>query len=132
MKLGEAASEEFVAGWLVENGGYDEVKGPRASRSSAFEPVWSIDTEDLFAFIGLTEADAWHRLVELHGSDPGEAQARVIQRPATELDRRGSVDVLRHDVVNHEVTIRLAFFKPAHGARYRTRAAPKFLMPRRV
>ena len=84
MKLGEAASEEFVAGWLVENGGYDEVKGPRASRSSAFEPVWSIDTEDLFAFIGLTEADAWHRLVELHGSDPGEAQARVIQRPATE------------------------------------------------
>ncbi len=32
-----------------------------------------------------------------------------------ELDARGTVDVLRHGVVDLGVRIRLAFFKPAHG-----------------
>ena len=31
------------------------------------------------------------------------------------LDARGTVDVLRHGVVDLGVTIRLAYFKPAHG-----------------
>ncbi len=115
MKPNEAAFEEYVAGWLAEHGGYDEVKGPLASRPSAFEPTLGIDTEDLFAFIGATQAEAWHRLLALHGGDPDEAQARFIRRLATELDRRGTVDVLRHGVVDHGVTLRLAFFKPAHG-----------------
>ncbi len=114
MRPDEAAFEEFVAGWLVEHGGYAEVKGPRASRPSAFDPVAGIDTEDLFAFIGATQAEAWDRLKQLHGGLPG-AQTKFVARLASEIDRRGTVDVLRHGVVDHGVTIRLAYFKPAHG-----------------
>ncbi len=115
MKPNEAAFEAFVAGWLVEHGGYDEVKGPVPARPSAFDPRSGIDTEDLFAFIGATQADAWHRLLALHGGDPDTAQAKFVARLAAELDQRGTLAVLRHGVIDHGVTIRLAFFKPAHG-----------------
>ncbi len=37
------------------------------------------------------------------------------KRLAAELDARGTVEVLRQGVVDLGVTIRLAFFQPAHG-----------------
>ena len=114
MKPNEAAFEEYVAGWLVEHGGYAELKGPGQSMPSAFDPVAGIDTEDMFAFIGATQAEAWERLKQLHGGLPG-AQTKFVGRVAAEINRRGTVDVLRHGVVDHGVTIRLAYFKPAHG-----------------
>ncbi len=39
MKPDEAAFEEYVSTWPVEQGGYAEVKGPRQARPSAIEPV---------------------------------------------------------------------------------------------
>ena len=115
MKPNEAAFEEFIAGWLVEHGGYDEVKGPLASRPPDFEPNLGIDTAELFAFIGATQAEDWNRLLARHGNEPGEAQARFVYRLAAELDARGTVDVLRHGVDDLGVTFRLAYFKPASG-----------------
>ena len=38
-----------------------------------------------------------------------------VQRLASELDKRGTVDVLRRGVVDRNITIRLAYFKPAQG-----------------
>jgi len=81
VKPSEAAFEEYVAAWLVECGGYDEVKGPGQSRPAAFDPVTGIDTEDLFAFIGATQAEAWDRLKQLHGGLPG-AQTKFVARLA--------------------------------------------------
>ncbi len=114
MKPTEAAFEEYVAAWLVERGGYDYLKGPGQARPPAFDPLTGIDTEDLFEFIGATQVDAWERLKQLHGGLPG-AQTKFVARLATEIDKRGTLDVLRHGVVDHGVTIRLAYFRPAHG-----------------
>ena len=50
-----------------------------------------------------------------YGGDPDRAQAGFVQRLAAELDKRGTVEVLRHGVVDRNFTIRLAFFRPAHG-----------------
>ena len=99
MKPNEAAFEEYVAGWLVEHGGYTQLKGPGQSTPSAFDPVTGIDTEDMFAFIGATQAEAWERLKQLHGGLPG-AQTKFVTRVAAEIDKRGTVDVLRHGVVD--------------------------------
>ena len=114
MKPNEAAFEEHIAMWLVEHGGYAEVKGPGQARPSAFDPVTGVDTEDLFAFIGATQAEAWDQLKQRHGGLPG-AQSKFVARLATELDKRGTVDVLRHGVIDHGITIQLAYFRPAHG-----------------
>ncbi len=94
MKPNEPAFEVFVATWLVDHGGYDEVRGPRQSRPPAFDPVTGVDTEDLLAFIGATQAEAWERLEQLHGGSAG-APTKFVARLATEIDRRGTVDVLR-------------------------------------
>lgn len=114
MKPNEAAFEEYVATWLAEHGGYDHLKGPGQARPLAFDPVTGIDTEDLFEFIGATQSDAWERLKQLRGGLPG-AQSKFVARLAAEIDKRGTLDVLRHGVVDHGVTIRLAYFRPAHG-----------------
>ncbi len=114
MKPDEAAFETQIADWLVGHGGYQAVKVGSAQEQTDFDPVRGIDTAELFAFIGATQPDAWDRLATLHGGVPG-AQSKFVERLAKELDTRGTVDVLRHGVVDLGVTIRLAYFAPAHG-----------------
>ena len=112
MKPDERAFEEHIANALVERGGYRTVKVGNASGD--FDAGLGLDTAELFAFIGETQPEAWDRLVKLHGGD-AKARDRFADRLAKELDARGAVDVLRHGVVDLGVTIRLAFFRPAHG-----------------
>ncbi len=50
-----------------------------------------------------------------YGNDPDAAQRGFVRRLAKDLDERGTLEVLRHGVVDLGVEIRLAFFKPAHG-----------------
>ncbi len=112
----EAAFEEHIASWLVEHGGYRRVKiGNRGVGPRDFDAAVGADTADLFEFVGATQGEGWSRLVDsAYGGDPDRAQAGFVQRLASELDRRGTVDVLRRGVVDRNFTIRLAFFRPAH------------------
>ena len=50
-----------------------------------------------------------------YGGDEVLARAGFVQRLASQLDKRGAVDVLRHGVMDRNVRIRLAFFRPASG-----------------
>jgi len=56
-------------------------------------------------FIGATQADAWNELVKRYGGDADAAQARFADRLASELDRRGVVDVARHGAVDQGVSL---------------------------
>ena len=91
------------------DGGYPK------SQPSNFDPVLGLDTAELFAFIGATQAREWELLLGRYGNDPDSAQRGFAKRLAAELDANGTVEVLRHGVVDLGVTIRLAYFKPAHG-----------------
>ena len=114
MRQDEAAFEAEIVDWLANPGGYDGWKV--GAQSDDFDPATGIDTAELFAFLGLTQADEWERLKQQgYGGDANEAQRRFVQRLARQVDDRGLVDVLRHGVVDHGVTIRLAYFRPAHG-----------------
>ena len=115
-KVDEAAFEAFICDWLVGSGGYDAVKvGTAQGAPTDFDPVRALDTAELFAFIGATQIEEWNRLLTLYGGDPDKAQRGFADRLAKELDARGTVDVLRHGVVDLGVTVRLAFFRPASG-----------------
>ena len=112
----EAAFEAHIAGFLVEHGGYRRRKDGTSDGESHFDSVAGLDTADLFEFIGATQPGEWVRLVDAgYGGDEGLARAGFVQRLASQLDKRGTVDVLRHGVVDRNVRIRLAFFKPASG-----------------
>ena len=116
MKPMEADLERFVCDHLVAHGGYREAKhGMAQTPPRDFDPVAGLDTAELFAFIGATQPELWDRLVSLHGGDPNHAQSKFVDRLAKELDSRGTIEVLRRGVVDHGVTIQLAYFRPAHG-----------------
>ena len=112
----EAAFEARIAGFLVEHGGYRHRKDGTTDGESHFDSVAGLDTADLFEFIGATQPGEWVRLVDVgYGGDEVLARAGFVQRLASQLDKRGTVDVLRHGVVDRNVRIRLAFFRPASG-----------------
>ena len=92
----EAAFEAHIAGWLVEHGGYRRVKTTGEGYESDFDGNAGVDTADLFEFIGTTQGERWDKLVDAgYGGDPVLARAKFVQRLASQLDKRGTVDVLR-------------------------------------
>jgi type I restriction enzyme, R subunit len=116
MSLDEISFEEFIANWLVTHGGYQAVKNDKEQGSPRdFDAERGLDRPELFTFIGATQSTAWAELIKRYGGDAGLAQDKFLGRVASEIDKRGTVDVLRHGVVDHGVTLRLAYFRPAHG-----------------
>ncbi|MGI8757131.1 MAG: type I restriction endonuclease [Acidimicrobiales bacterium] len=126
MKPNEAAFETFICDWLTSHGGYDAGKvGNAQGQPADFDPVRGLDTAELFAFIEATQGGSWAKLLKQLGGDPTVLRGKFADRVASEIDKRGTVDVLRNGVVDHGVTIRLMFPRPAFGytpelvARYR-------------
>jgi type I restriction enzyme R subunit len=101
---------------LRSSGGYTAIKNDLLQGEPRdFDPVGGLDTAELFAFLGATQIEAWNKLVKHYGGDSDVAQGAFADRVASQLDTRGVVDVLRHGVVDLGVTLRLAYFRPAHG-----------------
>ncbi len=88
-------------GWLYAEGdaaGYD--------RARALFPA------DLLAWVQATQPKAWDTLAKNHGS---KAADTLLDRVRTQLDQRGTLDVLRHGVelLGLKTPLSLAQFKPA-------------------
>jgi type I restriction enzyme R subunit len=109
MSVDERLFEDAIQQHLLDNGGYLK------SLPSDFDRVLGLDPHQLFVFVEETQPFEWQSLVERYGNDPVQARQGFAKRLAADLDARGTVDVLRHGVVDLGVTIRLAYFKPAHG-----------------
>jgi type I restriction enzyme R subunit len=109
MTVNEKGLEDAIEGYLLTKGGYAQ------STSAHFDATLGLDTVELFAFIRATQPKEWTNLLGRRGNDIEGTHQAFAKRLASELDSRGTVDVLRHGVVDLGVTIRLAFFKPAHG-----------------
>ncbi len=102
----EVAFEAAIEAHLLQCGGY--ARGDPA----AFDRALALDPGSLLAFLRETQPQEWARLVQIHGA---AAEAKFLQRLARELEARGTLDVLRHGVVDHGVRLRLAYFRPASG-----------------
>jgi type I restriction enzyme R subunit len=87
--------------------------------ASQFDPRLALDPGTLVGFLKATQAKEWARLSAIYGA---EADAKVVQTIARDLDTRGLLDCLRHGVTDRGVTLRLAFFKPASGINAETLA----------
>ncbi len=107
-RMTELAFEGAIEGWLLEQGGYQR------GQVADFDALLGVDPVVLLGFVRATQGPGWLRLVGLHGGEV-EAERAFLGRLGKQLDQRGTVDVLRHGVVDLGVTIRLAYFRPAHG-----------------
>jgi type I restriction enzyme, R subunit len=112
----EMLFEVAIGEHLVEQGGYLTCKvGTHEEHASDFDPVRGFDVVELLSFIEDTQHEEWQRLMTNYGGDEETAAAGFVKRLADQIDDRGTVDVLRQGVVDHGVTIRVAYLKPAHG-----------------
>jgi type I restriction enzyme R subunit len=109
MSKSERGFEDAIEASLLA-GGYLK------SEPTNFDRALGLDTAELFAFIGATQITAWNQLLSRgYGNESDAAQRGFARRLASEIDSRGTVDVLRHGVVDYGITFQLAYFKPAHG-----------------
>ncbi|MHB1576694.1 MAG: type I restriction endonuclease subunit R [Candidatus Dormibacteria bacterium] len=108
MKPDELGFEGAIEASLLE-GGY------LRSDPLHFDRTLGLDVFELLAFLEATQPKEWAELQARRGGDAQTSARQFLKRLTTELDRRGTVEVLRDGVVDLGITIRLAYFKPAHG-----------------
>ena len=80
---------------------------------SNFNLKLGLDTLEVEAFVIDTQPESWAKLIALHGSAEN-ARTKFFQRLASEIDSRGTIDVLRKGLVDMGVKIHLAYFAPAN------------------
>ncbi|MEU8262958.1 hypothetical protein AB0C02_20300 [Micromonospora sp. NPDC048999] len=102
----ESAFGDAIVAALLADGW---AEGDRAD----YRPELGLDTSQLFAFIGATQAQEWEDLVTYYGGDRDAAQRGFAKRLDQAIATDGLLDVLRKGVKDHGVRIRLAYFKPS-------------------
>ena len=101
----EAAFETAISETLLAHG-YTALESAKFDRERAIFPGAVIE------FIRATQAAAWGKLEALHGEKTGE---RVLHDLCKWMDTHGSLATLRHGFKCYGRTLRVAFFKAAHG-----------------
>ncbi|MFF2774571.1 type I restriction endonuclease subunit R [Streptomyces sp. NPDC058052] len=87
-------------------------RGWREARPGDYTADLGLDTNELFTFIGATQADEWYELVSYYGNDQAAAQRGFARRLDQAIVDNGLLDVLRNGVKDQGVRLRVAYFKP--------------------
>ena len=101
----EAAFETVIESHLLANGCV-------AVDKASFERERAIFPEVVLAFIRETQPKEWGKLEALHGAKTGEL---VLADLCKWMDAHGCLATLRHGFKCYGRTLRVAFFKAAHG-----------------
>ena len=104
-RTSEAAFETAIEAVLLADG-YNQIAALDFDRERAIFP------DEALAFIRATQGKVWDKLEVLHGEQTG---ARVLESLCKWLDTYGALATLRHGFKCFGKTLRIAFFRPAHG-----------------
>jgi type I restriction enzyme R subunit len=86
--------------------------GYRRRKPEDYDRALCLDPGPLFDFIYATQPVEWDRLKKQHGDD---ARQMFAKRVASEVAKRGTLDVLRNGVKDSGCRFQLAYFRPATG-----------------
>lgn len=101
----EGAFETIIEATMLANGAVPEP-------ASGFDRDRAIFPETVLSFIRETQPKEWKALEALHGEKTG---SQVLADLTKWMDREGSLATLRHGFKCYGKTLRVAFFKAAHG-----------------
>jgi len=79
---------------------------------SAYDKSLCLDTELLFNFIIATQKDQWEAYQKQLG---GRAKDALLTKIKDEIDKRGTLELLRKPFASYGVYFDFAYFKPASG-----------------
>ena len=103
---GESGEPPRTAHGFPSSGGYLKRSPDEYDRALCLIP------RDLIDFVIATQPVEWNRLREHYGD---EARQKFAKRLSLELERRGTLDVLRRGVKDSGCRFRLAYFRPHSG-----------------
>lgn len=101
----EGAFETVIEATILANGAV-------AEPAAGFDRERAIFPETVLDFIRDTQPKEWKALEALHGEKTG---AQILTDLTKWMDREGSLATLRHGFKCYGKTLRVAFFKAAHG-----------------
>ncbi|MCP1509203.1 type I restriction enzyme R subunit [Pseudomonas marginalis] len=104
-RTSETAFESAIEAVLLGDG-YTRVDAKGFDRQHAIFP------DEALAFIRATQSKVWEKLEVIHCERTG---ARVLESLCKWLDTHGTLATLRHGFKCFGKTLRIAFFRPAHG-----------------
>jgi type I site-specific restriction-modification system R (restriction) subunit len=103
---GEGLAVEPLDRYENAPGGYRRRRPEDYNKELCLDPGMAID------FILATQPKIWERLEQHHGS---EVKERFLKRLSGEIERRGTLDVLRNGIKDSGCSFKLAYFRPASG-----------------
>ena len=103
---GEGLAVEPLDRYENAPGGYRRRRPEDYNKELCLDPGMVID------FILATQPKIWERLKQHHGS---EVKERFLRRLSSEIERRGTLDVLRNGIKDSGCSFKLAYFRPASG-----------------
>lgn len=106
MDISERNFEETIESWLLYQHHYAERHPDNYDRELCLDP------EQVVAFLQSTQPKEWEKLRKQYGS---EARTRFLKRLSSEIEKRGTLDVLRKGVKDVGAKFHLAYFPPASG-----------------
>jgi len=86
--------------------------GWRVGTSSGYDRQSALYTEDLLGYIQEAWPERWEKFCKGNPNDP---EGVLVQKVVRELDRAGTLEVLRHGLKVPGVKFELCSFKPDHG-----------------
>jgi len=86
--------------------------GYRKRSPEEYDRALCLIPRDVTDFILATQPKEWEKLKQHHGTAVKE---QFLKRLAREIERRGSLDVLRNGIKDSGCTFRLAYFRPSSG-----------------
>ena len=86
--------------------------GYRRRTSDDYDRALCLIPEDALDFVLLTQPKEWERLSQHHGA---AVEEQFLKRLASEIARRGALDVLRHGIRDMGCRFQLAYFRPSSG-----------------
>jgi type I restriction enzyme R subunit len=96
----------------------DAPGGYRRRRPEDYDRALCLLPRDAVDFALATQPKEWKKLEQHHGT---AAREQFLKRLASEIERRGALDVLRNGIKDSGCKFRLAYFRPASGLNEETR-----------
>ncbi|MFI5338607.1 MAG: DEAD/DEAH box helicase family protein [Candidatus Methylomirabilales bacterium] len=130
VKVSEGSFEDAIEESLLANGpdasrgevrGVEEVLPPYGESvpggylkraPEEYDRALCLVPRDVADFILATQPKEWAKLKQHHGA---EIRERFLKRLSLEIERRGTLDVLRNGIKDSGCKFRLAYFRPASG-----------------
>jgi type I restriction enzyme R subunit len=103
LEVSEKSMESHIEEYLVKNHGYIK------RSSSNYERSLCMDREKVIGFILTTQPEKWDKLKQQHGESVSDM---FLKRLKEEIEKRGTIDVLRRGIKDYGVSFDLFYPEP--------------------